>query len=99
MRAPDRREMRDRADKALSLRRQCELLCVARSGLYRAKRPVSDNDLVRMRRIDELFTAYFFYGSRRMTLQLRSEGHDINRKRVQRIMRTMGEAGQGFQQA
>src|SRR5580704_8519617 len=90
MSAPDRREMLDRADKALSIRRQCALLCVARSGVYRAKRPANDNDLILMRRIDELFTAYPFYGSRRMTLQLRSEGHDINRKRVQRIMRTMG---------
>ena len=66
------------------------MLCVARSGVYRAKRPANDNDLILMRRIDELFMAYPFYGSRRMTLQLRSEGHDINRKRVQRIMRTMG---------
>jgi putative transposase len=90
MSAPDRREMLDRADKALSIRRQCALLCMARSGIYRAKRPANDNDLILMRRIDELFTAYPFYGSRRMTLQLRSEGHDINRKRVQRIMRTMG---------
>src|SRR6202040_731697 len=90
MSAPDRGEMLDRADKALSIRRQCALLCVARSGVYRAKRPANDNDLILMRRIDELFMAYPFYGSRRMTLQLRSEGHDINRKRVQRIMRTMG---------
>ena len=90
MSAPDRGEMLDRADKALSIRRQCALLCVARSSVYRAKRPANDNDLILMRRIDELFTAYPFYGSRRMTLQLRSEGHDINRKRVQRIMRTMG---------
>ena len=35
-------------------------------------------------------------GSRRMTLQLRSEGHDINRKRVQRIMRTMGIVALGL---
>src|ERR1700731_3743160 len=39
MSAPDRGEMLDRADKALSIRRQCALLCVARSGVYRAKRP------------------------------------------------------------
>ena len=85
MSAPDRGEMLDRADKALSIRRQCALLCVARAGVYRAKRPANDNDLILMRRIDELFMAYPFYGSRRMTLQLRSEGHDINRKRVQRM--------------
>jgi putative transposase len=90
MSAPDRREMLGRADKALSMRRQCALLCVARSGVYRAKRPANDNDLILMRRIDELFTAHPFYGSRRMRLQLRSEGHGINRKRVQRLMQTMG---------
>ena len=61
MSAPDRGEMLDRADKALSIRRQCALLCVARSGVYRAKRPANDNDLILMRRIDKLFMAYPFY--------------------------------------
>ena len=60
MSAPDRGEMLDRADKALAIRRQCALLCVARSGVYRAKRPANDNDLILMRRIDELFMAYLF---------------------------------------
>jgi putative transposase len=35
MSAPDRRAMLDRADNALSIRRQCALLRVARSGVYR----------------------------------------------------------------
>ena len=43
-----------------------------------------------MRRIDELYTDYPFYGSRRMTTVLEQEGHLINRKRVQRLMRKMG---------
>jgi putative transposase len=90
MSAPDRREMLDRDDETLSIRRQCALLSLARSGVYRSPRPVNDNDLMLMARIDELFTAHPIYGSRRMTLQLRSEGHEINRKRVQRLMRTMG---------
>ena len=48
-----------------------------------------------MRRIDELFTAWPFLGSRRMTAMLRAEGVDVNRKRVQRLMRLMGIAALG----
>jgi putative transposase len=48
-----------------------------------------------MRRIDELFTSWPFLGSRRMTAMLRTEGHGINRKRVQRLMRRMGIAALG----
>ena len=44
-----------------------------------------------MRRIDELHLELPFYGSRRMTFQLNEEGRaDVNRKRVQRLMRVMG---------
>ena len=45
MSAPDRRAMLDAATKALSIRRQCALLGVARSGVYRPPRPANDNDL------------------------------------------------------
>jgi putative transposase len=82
--------MLDRADKALSIRRQCMLLGIARSGVYRPPRPANDNDLALMRRIDELFTAWPFLGSRRMTAMLKVEGLQVNRKRVQRLMRLMG---------
>ena len=90
MSAPDRRAMLDRADKALSVRRQCALLGVARSGAYRALKPANDNDAALMRRIDELFTAWPFLGSRRLTAMLRAEGVNVNRKHVQRLMRLMG---------
>ncbi len=95
MSAPDRRAMLDRADRALSLRRQCTLLGVARSGVYRPVKPANDNDAALMRRIDELFTAWPFLGSRRMTVMLRAEGEFVNRKRVQRLMRLMGIAALG----
>src|SRR5258706_639234 len=97
MSTPDRRGMLDRADKALSIRRQCMLLGIARSGVYRPPRPANDNDLALMRRIDELFTAWPFLGSRRMTATLKAEGLQVNRKRVQRLMRTMGVAALGPQ--
>lgn len=66
MSAPDRREMLDRADETLTMKRQCALVGVARSGVYRPKKPVNDNDAALMCRIDELFTAWPFLGSRRI---------------------------------
>jgi putative transposase len=95
MSAPDRRRRLDRDHAKLSVRRQCELLGVARSGVYRTPKPANDNDLGLMRRLDELFTAWPFLGSRRLAAMLRGEGHSINRKRVQRLMRKMGIAALG----
>jgi putative transposase len=93
--APDRRALVDRDHGGLSIRRQCTLLGLARSGVYRPRRPANDNDLALLRRLDELFTAWPFLGSRRMTALLRAEGWSINRKRVQRLMRRMGIAALG----
>jgi putative transposase len=91
MSKPDRETMLDRDHAVLSIRRQCSLLSLARSGVYRSKRAANDDaDLALMRRIDELFTKRPFYGSRRMAVTLQAEGQAINRKRVQRLMRTMG---------
>jgi putative transposase len=77
------------------MRRQCALLGLARSGVYGTPRPAKDDELAVMRRLDELFTAWPFLGSRRMAAMLRSEGRSINRKRVQRLMRKMGIAALG----
>jgi putative transposase len=95
MSAPDRRALLDRDHGKLSIRRQCTLLSVARSGVYRPPRPANDVDLSLMRRIDELFTAWPFLGSRRMAVMLRAEGEPVNRKCVQRLMRRMGIAALG----
>jgi putative transposase len=100
MSVPDRRALLDRRHGRLSIRRQCVLLGVARSGVYRPPWPANDSpreggDLALTRRIDELFTAWPFLGSRRLTALLRAEGHAINRKRVQRLMRKMGIAALG----
>ena len=73
-----------------SITAQCVLLKVPRSTLYYQPQPVSDDDLALMRRIDEIYMKWPFYGSRRMVAQLRGEGYDVNRKRVQRLMRLMG---------
>ena len=95
MSVPDRRQLVDRKPGGLSIRRQCALLAIARSGVYRAPAAANDNDLELMRRIDELFTAWPFLGSRRMAKMLQGEGRGINRKRVRRLMRKMGIAALG----
>ena len=95
MSKPDREAMLDRAHPKLSVRGQCTLLGLARSGVYRPGKAANDNDLAVMRRLDELFLAHPFLGSRRMAAILRSEGQPINRKRVQRLMRLMGIAALG----
>src|ERR1017187_7232173 len=90
MSAPDRGSMVERPGKDLSVRRQCVLLNLARSGVYRPKPVGGADDLALMRRIDELHLELPFYGSRRMTFELNKEGRGVNRKRVQRLMRVMG---------
>jgi putative transposase len=74
----------------VSMRRQCELLAVSRSSVYYEGAPADADELALMRRIDELHLAYPFYGSRKLGFELRNEGHNANRKRVQRLMRLMG---------
>lgn len=90
MSAPDRRGKLDRESKELSIRRQCQLVGVARSSVYRPPRAANDDAPGLRRRIDELFTAWPFLGSRKITAMLRAEGLIVNRKRVQRLMRQMG---------
>ena len=74
----------------LSVTRQCQLLNLNRSTVYYQPKPASEEDLKLMRRIDEMHLKRPFYGSRRIRDWLWEEGHDINRKRVQRLMRQMG---------
>ena len=90
MSAPDRRAKLERAHPDLSIRRQCAMLGVARSGVYRKPRPANDNDLEAMRRIDALFTARPVFGARRIARTLSEEGFPFDRKRVRRLMRRMG---------
>lgn len=54
-----------------------------------------ETELLLSRLIDEEYTRRPFYGSRRMLVFLKQEGHEISRKRVQRLMRQMGLAGDG----
>ncbi len=90
MSASDRRARLDREHPDLSIRRQCRMLTLARSGVYRAPPPANDNELEAMRRIDALFTERPFFGARRIARTLSADGFPIDRKRVRRLMRRMG---------
>ena len=79
---------RDHPD--LSLSRQCRILSIGRSSFYYAAKGESPEALALMRRIDELFLKYPFYGSRQMARQLRRDGVSVGRHRVRRLMRLMG---------
>jgi putative transposase len=74
----------------LSLSRQCGLLSISRSSFYYVLKGESPENLSLMRRIDELFLKYPFYGSRQMVRRLRREDVQVGRHRVRRLMRLMG---------
>jgi putative transposase len=84
------RSLVERGHPEISVRRQCELLGVNRSGLYYEAVGESEENLLLMRLLDEQYTRTPFYGSRKMTEWLATEGHVVNRKRVSRLMELMG---------
>lgn len=81
--------MINRADPDLPLATQTELLSLNRTSLYYQTLPRSSEELHIKRRIDQIYTDHPFYGSRKITAELRKE-RVINRKAVQRHMREMG---------
>src|SRR6202047_578925 len=91
-----RRAMVERADPVLPVSQQCRLLAVPRSAVYRKPAEVSAEDLALMALIDRQYLARPYYGSRRMAAWLAPQGHLVNRKRVQRLMRLLG-AGAVYQ--
>ena len=86
----ERKAMVRRDIPGLSLSRQCQVLSIGRSSFYYTPKGESASSLALMRRIDELFLKYPFYGSRQMVRRLRREGIRIGRHRVRRLMRLMG---------
>lgn len=73
----------------LSLSTQADLLSLSRSGLYYHPVGPSAREIAVKHRIDEIYTKRPFYGSRRITNELRKK-MTINRKTVQKYMREMG---------
>jgi putative transposase len=88
--AEDRRTLVEVNHPELSVRRQCELLGLNRSTFYYEPTGETSENLRLMRLIDEIYTACPFYGSRKIAEELTRRGEEVNRKRVQRLMRIMG---------
>jgi putative transposase len=84
-------------DDEIALSTQCKLLNVTRSVVYEQKKQVlkevDEGELLLLRLLDEEYTRHPFYGSRRMKIYLFNCGHTVNRKRVQRLMQTLGLVG------
>lgn len=90
----EKKAMIDANHPKLSIARQCNLINLSRASYYRRSTEdicsESPENLALMALIDEEYMRHPFYGSRQMRSYLRRKGHDVNRKRVQRLMRLMG---------
>ena len=86
--------MIEAANTRLSLRRQCWLLSVSRSGLVYQPIPVDEQTLHLMRRLEEWYVAHPELGHRRLVVLLKQEGWELNIKRVRRLRALMGLATQ-----
>jgi putative transposase len=78
---------------ALTVARQCQLAGVARATVYATKKTathVDEYELILLRLLDEEYTRHPFFGTRKMKVWLCCQGHTVNRKRVQRLMRILG---------
>ena len=73
----------------LPIAKQAEELEIGRSTVYYRPRPVSDADLMLMRRIDELHLNYPFAGSRMLRDMLSQQGFEVGRRHVRTLMRQM----------
>lgn len=82
--------MIDHESQRVSIRRQCDLIGLSRASLYYEPAEETAENLMYMRLIDRQYMKTPFWGSRNMTWWLNEEGHQVNRKRVQRLMQLMG---------
>ena len=88
----DRKALIDNNDKGFSVRSQCKMLEIHRSGLYYTPTQASTEDLAFMRRIDELHLEDATLGTRRLSKILTREGKPIGRTRVSRLIGYSGQS-------
>ncbi len=87
-----KRRLIDPSSKKLPVTRQCELVGLARSSYYYEPSGESEYNRKLMKRIDEMYTEHPSLGSPKITKLLRNTGHEVNHKRIERLMRVMGLA-------
>jgi putative transposase len=74
----------------LFIKQQAEVLGISRSTVYYEPRPISEEDLWLMRRLDELHLNYPFAGSRMLRGLLWQQGLEVGRRHIKMLMRRMG---------
>ena len=67
-------------------KRKCELLDVVRSTIYYKSKPTQNNDVVVLNEIRDIYQEWPFYGYRRIHVELRKRGFEVNHKRVKRLL-------------
>lgn len=85
----ERRSLIDKRAE-LSVHKQSKLLEVNRSSLYYAPVGECEENLLLMKKMDEIYLKNPTYGVLRMQDELLEQGHVVNHKRVRRLMRKMG---------
>ena len=80
----------DRTGLLLPITRQAELLGIARQSVYYQPVLVSVEELEMKNQIDEIYTKYPFYGSRRVMALIKKRKEEINHKRIEAYMQEMG---------
>jgi putative transposase len=85
-----KRELIEAAHPQISIARQSDLVGLPRSTYYYHTQGESAENLTLMRLLDQQYTDTPYYGIRRMTAWLRSQGYAVNHKRVARLLHTMG---------
>jgi putative transposase len=86
-----RAELVEEKHSKLSIRKQCKLLHVSRSNLYYERVPEKPEDRAAMKTMDKIYTEDPCLGTRKLVTVLeRDHGLKMNRKRIQRLRRSMG---------
>jgi putative transposase len=86
----ERKKLIEWEDAELPITIQTKLLGLNRSSLYYKHTPPSQEEISLKHRIDEIYTEYPFFGSRRIAAMLHREGEKIHRNTVRKYMREMG---------
>lgn len=82
--------MIESSNPSISIRQQCRLLSLHRSGLYYHPVAETEENLTIMRLLDEQYYKTPFFGERKLKIWLRGQGYFVNRKRLRRLMKLMG---------
>jgi len=85
-----KRALVEKDHEALSVRRQCELFAFNRSSLYYERIGLSEEDQAILNEMDRIYLDFPYYGSRRMSRELKRRGYNVGRHKTRRLMRILG---------